>query len=60
MLKTCGPLPETLNMLISCGGAFVLRAGAVIFNVRMAPPGQFIRLGKPDEASHALADGSGR
>lgn len=60
MLRTYGPLPETLNMLISCGAALALGAGAVIFSVRTGPPGQFIRLGKPDEASHDLADGSGR
>lgn len=60
MLKTYGPLPETLNVVVSCGAAFALRAGAVIFNVRMGPPGQFIRFGKSDEASHDLADRSGQ
>jgi uncharacterized membrane protein YeiH len=35
--------------LISCLAAFTLRASAIIFNVRMGPPGEFIRIGKEDE-----------
>ena len=32
--------------------AFSLRASAIIFNIRMGPPGEFIRLGKSDDDSH--------
>jgi len=29
--------------------AFSLRASAIIFNIRMGPPGEFIRIGKTDD-----------
>ena len=29
--------------------AFLLRASAIIFNIRMGPPGEFIRIGKTDD-----------
>lgn len=57
-LRTYGGFPETLDVAISCGVAFSLRAWAVIYNVRMGPPGQFIRFGKANEASHDFADRS--
>ena len=39
--------PEILSEAISCSAAFALRASAIIFNIRMGPPGEFVRLGKP-------------
>jgi uncharacterized membrane protein YeiH len=34
---------------LACLAAFSLRAAAIIFDIRMGPPGEFIRLGKPEE-----------
>ena len=39
--------PEILSEAISCSAAFALRASAILFNIRMGPPGEFVRLGKP-------------
>ena len=39
--------PEILSEAISCSAAFALRASAIIFNIRMGPPGEFVKLGKP-------------
>ena len=36
-------LAESLAFL----GCFVLRAAAIVFNIRMGPPGEFIRIGEP-------------
>jgi uncharacterized membrane protein YeiH len=38
--------------LVACLAAFSLRASAIIFNIRMGPPGAFIRFGKPDDDSN--------
>jgi uncharacterized membrane protein YeiH len=38
--------------LVSCLAAFSLRASAIVFNIRMGPPGEFIRLGKADDDSN--------
>jgi hypothetical protein len=38
--------------------AFSLRASAIVFNIRMGPPGEFIRLGKTDEDSNQQQDDS--
>jgi uncharacterized membrane protein YeiH len=35
--------------LVSCLAAFLLRASAIIFDIRMGPPGEFIRIGKTDD-----------
>jgi hypothetical protein len=31
-----------------CLAAFSFRAAAIVFDIRMGPPGQFISLGKPE------------
>jgi uncharacterized membrane protein YeiH len=38
--------------LVACLAAFSLRASAIIFNIRMGPPGAFLRLGKADDHSN--------
>jgi uncharacterized membrane protein YeiH len=37
--------------LVASLAAFSLRASAIIFNIRMGPPGEFVRLGKADDDS---------
>jgi uncharacterized membrane protein YeiH len=39
-------LPEIISEVSACLAAFTLRAWAIIFDVRMGPPGEFIRIGK--------------
>lgn len=34
---------------VACLAAFSLRASVIIFNIRMGPPGEFIRIGKTDD-----------
>jgi len=41
--------PEIGAQLMAFLAAFSLRASAIVFNIRMGPPGEFIRFGKPDE-----------
>ncbi len=36
--------------LVSCLVAFALRGSAIIFNIRMGPPGEFVRWGRGDDA----------
>lgn len=36
---------EIPSEIIACLAAFALRASAIIFNIRMGPPGEFIRIG---------------
>ena len=43
------PLPEPAVELLAFLAAFVLRAAAIVFGIRMGPPGQFIRFGKTDD-----------
>ena len=43
--------PEIAAELVACLAAFSLRASAIVFNIRMGPPGQFIRFGKADDDS---------
>jgi uncharacterized membrane protein YeiH len=38
-------LPEGVAELLAFSAAFALRASAIIFNIRMGPPGEFIRIG---------------
>ncbi len=45
-------LPEGIAELLAFSAAFSLRASAIIFNIRMGPPGEFIRFGKTDNDSH--------
>jgi uncharacterized membrane protein YeiH len=42
-------VPEIPAELVSCLAAFSLRASAIIFDIRMGPPGEFIRIGKANE-----------
>lgn len=37
--------PEKAAELLALLAAFSLRASAIIFNIRMGPPGEFIRIG---------------
>ena len=39
------PLPEGVAELLAFLAAFALRAAAILFNIRMGPPGEFIRIG---------------
>lgn len=41
-------LPEGVAELLSVLAAFSLRAAAIIFNIRMGPPGEFIRVGNKE------------
>ena len=41
-------VPEIPSEVVSCGAAFALRASAIDFNIRMGPPGEFMRLGERD------------
>ncbi|KUJ73289.1 trimeric intracellular cation channel family protein [Ruegeria profundi] len=38
-------LPEIPSEIIACLAAFALRAWAILWDVRMGPPGEFIRIG---------------
>lgn len=38
-------LPGTVAGLVASTAAFALRASAIVFNIRMGPPGQFLRIG---------------
>ena len=40
---------EVPSELVSCLAAFSLRAAAIVFNIRMGPPSEFIRIGKADD-----------
>jgi uncharacterized membrane protein YeiH len=42
-------VPEIPAELAACLAAFSLRASAIIFDIRMGPPGEFISLGKTDD-----------
>jgi len=44
-------VPEIAAEPVAFLAAFSLRASAIVFNIRMGPPGEFIRLGKTDEDS---------
>jgi uncharacterized membrane protein YeiH len=49
-LRSLG-IPDITAQLLSCLAAFALRASAIVFDIRMGPPGQFIRIGKADQGS---------
>lgn len=38
-------VPEIPAELLSCLAAFALRASAILFDIRMGPPGEFLRIG---------------
>ena len=40
---------EITAEVVACLAAFSLRAAAIVFDIRMGPPGEFVRLGKPDK-----------
>jgi uncharacterized membrane protein YeiH len=42
-------VPEIPAELVACLAAFSLRASAVVFDIRMGPPGEFIRIGKVED-----------
>jgi uncharacterized membrane protein YeiH len=42
-------VPEIPCELVACLAAFSLRALAITFDIRMGPPGEFIRIGKKDD-----------
>jgi uncharacterized membrane protein YeiH len=44
-------LPEGMAELLAFLAAFALRAAAIIFDIRMGPPGEFIRVGAPRDSS---------
>lgn len=39
-------VPEIVSEITACLAAFTLRASAIFFDIRMGPPGEFIRFGK--------------
>jgi uncharacterized membrane protein YeiH len=53
-------VPEIPAEAIACISAFTLRACAIIFDIRMGPPGEFIRFGKHqlDSTTKGTNDGS--
>lgn len=48
-------VPEIPSEVAACTVAFALRAWAIVFDVRMGPPGQFLRIGRRGESSDAEA-----
>lgn len=53
-------VPEIPAEVAACAAAFSLRASAIIFDIRMGPPGEFIRFGKQqsDSKPNGTNDGS--
>jgi len=43
---------EIVSEIVGVLAAFTLRASAIIFDIRMGPPGSFIRIGKTDKDSN--------
>ncbi len=39
-------IPEIPAEIVACLAAFLLRASAIIFDIHMGPPGEFLRVGK--------------
>jgi len=46
--------PEVASETVACLAAFALRASAIVFDVRMGPPGEFLRFGKAPEGRNQL------
>jgi hypothetical protein len=42
-------VPEIAAELVASLAAFSLRASATVFDIRMGPPGEFVRFGKIDD-----------
>lgn len=38
--------PEVISEIVACLAAFAWRAAAILFDIRMGPPGEFMRVGK--------------
>jgi len=51
-------VPEIPSEAVACTAAFALRASAIVFNIRMGPPREFIRLGKPKANTKGTNDGT--
>ncbi|MDH3690237.1 MAG: trimeric intracellular cation channel family protein [Gammaproteobacteria bacterium] len=49
-------LPEGIAELLAFIAAFSLRASAIVFDIRMGPPGQFVRLGRDDDQAEHQRD----
>lgn len=45
-------MPEGIAELLAFLAAFSLRASAIVFGIRMGPPGEFLRFGKTEDDSH--------
>lgn len=45
-------VPEIASEAVASLAAFALRASAILFNIRMGPPGEFIRLGKRSDGEN--------
>jgi uncharacterized membrane protein YeiH len=45
-------VPEIAAEVVACLAAFLLRASAIIFDIRAGPPGEFVRIGKTGDGSH--------
>lgn len=41
-------VPETVSEFVACSAAFALRASAVVFDIRMGPPGELFRFRSKD------------
>ncbi|WP_202410248.1 trimeric intracellular cation channel family protein [Pseudomaricurvus sp. HS19] len=41
--------PAVISEIIACLAAFALRAAAIVFDLRMGPPGEFLKVGKRPE-----------
>lgn len=49
--------PEIASEVIAVVAAFALRAAAIVFDIRMGPPGEFIRVGRRNRPGDGDADG---
>ena len=49
-LRSLG-VPEIVSELVACSAAFSFRAWAILYDVRMGPPGEFLRIGNRAERS---------
>lgn len=50
-------VPEIAADVIACSAAFALRACAIIFDIRMGPPGEFLRFGTHSSEAARANDG---
>lgn len=52
-------VPEVPSEVVACLAAFSLRASAIIFNIRMGPPGEFILLERQQPNSNTKGTNDG-